>query len=133
VFAQNEPLYRFLLKATRLKAEERFQTAGEMAEQLVGVLHAILGDSSDLGRIESALFEHDGDLHVDSGSVKRASDGLPRLKVDKEDAAAGIILAAGAIGDPDRRRKMFEQALKTHPNSADLRLRLVDQRHTLPR
>jgi serine/threonine-protein kinase PknG len=131
VWQQHEALYRFLLKATRAKPEERFQTAGEMAEQLVGVLFAILGETSDLGRVESSIFESDSDrLHSDSERQNRV-DGVPHLKVDKNDAAANVILAAGAVGDPDRRRLMFERALKQHPASLELRLRLIDELVTL--
>ena len=131
VFAKHEPLYRFLVKATRPKPEERFQSAAEMGEQLVGVLHSVLGESSDLGRLESAIFEHDGDLLVDSGAVNHVHDGIPRLLVDKADIAANVIMAAGALGDPDRRRKLFEHALKAHPASVELRLRLIDELVTL--
>ena len=63
-----------------------------MADQLVGVLHEIAGKTNDLGRMESALFDSDGDREADSGEVKRPSDGIPRLKVDREDAAASIIM-----------------------------------------
>jgi serine/threonine-protein kinase PknG len=131
VFQTNEALYRFLLKGTRNKPEERFQTAAEMTEQLVGVLYSILGESSDLGRIESALFESDSDRLTSDSAKQHRTDGLPRLKVDKDDAAANVILAAGAVSDPDRRRLMFERALKQHPTSMELKLRLIDELVTL--
>ncbi len=136
VFAQNEALYRFLLKATRAKPEERFQSAAEMAEQLVGVLRHTVG-AGDIGPIESALFDPDSDRGIDSGVdaelSHRAHDGIPRLKVDKEDAAANVILAAGAVGDPDKRLKMFERALKTYPASLELKLRRLDELVSLGR
>ncbi len=131
VWKQNEALYRFLLKATRPKAEERFQNAGEMAEQLVGVLYTILGETSDLGRVESSLFEPDSDRLTSDSARQNRVDGVPHLKVDKADAAANVILAAGAVGDPERRRLMFERALKQHPDSFELKLRLVDELVTL--
>jgi len=53
-FAENEALYRFLLKATRPKAEERFQSANEMLEQLVGVLRDV-GGAGDVPRIDRAI------------------------------------------------------------------------------
>jgi serine/threonine-protein kinase PknG len=126
VFVQHEPLYRFLLKATRPKVEERFQTAAEMQEQLIGVLHAIVGESAELGRFESALFEGDSDrLETDSHSHRQ--DGLPRIRVDKEDTAAGLIMAAGAVTDPQKRLAMFERGLKTAPDSLELKMRTVDE------
>ena len=131
VWKQHEALYRFLLKATRTKPEERFQTAGEMAEQLVGVLYTILGETSDMGRVESSIFETDSDRMLSDSARQNRVDGVPHLKVDKNDAAANVILAAGAVGDPERRRLMFERALKQHPASLELQLRLVDELVTL--
>jgi serine/threonine-protein kinase PknG len=131
VFAENEPLHRLLLKATRPKPEERFQSAVEMAEQLVGVLRHVAG-AADLPRIESGLFDPDGDTGVDS-EEPRSHGGLPRLKVDPEDVAASVILAAGAVGDPARRLAIFERALKQHPKSIELLLRRVDELVTLGR
>jgi serine/threonine-protein kinase PknG len=128
VFEQHKGLHRFLLKATRAKPEERFQSAAEMAEQLVGVLRTIVGPSVDLGPAESSLFEADsaGSLEASPASAQ-GSDGVPRLKVDREDAGASIIAAAAAVGDPRRRRDMFLNALKSHPASLELRLRIVDE------
>jgi serine/threonine-protein kinase PknG len=131
VFAENEPLYRFLLKATRHRPEERFQTASEMVEQLVGVLRHVAG-AGDVPRIESELFDPDSDSGVESGE-HRGHDGIPRLKVDPQDAAAGVILAAGAVGDPGRRLALFERALQQHKQSAELQLRRVDELVTLGR
>jgi serine/threonine-protein kinase PknG len=128
VFANHEPLYRFLLKATREKPEERFQSAAEMAEQLVGVLHAILGEKSEL-KFESTIFDPDSDRSIDADGEKPRSsgDGIPRLKVDKEDPAANVILAAAAVSDHDRRRAIFERAYKQFPGSLELGLRIVDE------
>ncbi len=133
VFKQHDALYRFLLKATRDKPDERFQTAAEMAEQLVGVLRSIVGDSSDLGHVESALFDPDSDHGVDSGGQGRTHDGIPRLKPDKEDIGVNIILAAGAVPDPEKRVLMFTRALKAHPESVELQLRMIDELVTLGR
>ncbi len=131
-FAQNEMLYRFLLKATRPKPEERFQSAPEMIEQLVGVLRTVEG-ASDVPRIESELFDPDSDPAIESREGGRAHDGIPRLKVDRQDAAASVILAAGAMNDPARRLAMFERALAQFPASIELRLRCVDELVTLGR
>jgi serine/threonine-protein kinase PknG len=131
-FRENEPLYRLLRKATREKPEERFQTAAEMAEQLVGVLRHVQG-ATDVPRIESDRFDPDGDLTVDSGALHHKQDGIPKLKVDREDDAANVILAAGAVGDPAKRLLIFERAMKQHPQSIELQLRRVDELVTLQR
>jgi len=129
VFKQHDALYRFLQKATRTKEDERFQTAGEMAEQLVGVLRSIVGETDALGHVESTLFDPDADGPVDS----HRGDGIPRLKVDKEDAAASVVTAAGAVTDPEKRIAMFARALKATPASVELRLRWIDELISLER
>jgi serine/threonine-protein kinase PknG len=131
VFAENEPLYHFLLKATRAKPEERFQSAGEMAEQLLGVLRHVAG-AGEVPRIESELFDPDSDSHPVHGQ-SHAHDGIPRLKVDREDPAASVIVAAGGVGEPARRLALFEHALRQHPQSVELQLRRVDELVTLAR
>jgi serine/threonine-protein kinase PknG len=123
--AQCEALYRFLAKATRSAPQQRFQSAAEMAEQLVGVLrHA--ADAGELPRIDSEFFDPDSDPGIASTN-HQGHDGIPRLKVDRSDAAANIILAAGAVGDPARRLAMFERALQQHPGSMELALRRIDE------
>jgi serine/threonine-protein kinase PknG len=134
VFKQHESLHRFLLKATRQKPEERFQTASEMADQLVGVLRTVVGETPDLGPAESALFAPDSERSSDPGAEQGPrSDGVPKLKVDSEDAAANVILAAGAVPDPERRHAIFRRALKQFPDSLELQLRIIDELVTLGR
>lgn len=125
VFAQNEALYRFLAKATRSAPQQRFQTAAEMAEQLVGVLRHV-ADAGEVPRIDSEFFDPDSDPGIAS-THHEGHDGIPRLKVDRSDAAASTILAAGAVGDPARRLAMFERALQQHPGSMELALRRIDE------
>ena len=55
LFGQYESLYRFLLKATRENPDDRFQTADEMADQLLGVLREIVAVRSTPRPSESAL------------------------------------------------------------------------------
>jgi serine/threonine-protein kinase PknG len=133
VFREHEALYRFLQKATRAKADERFLSAADMAEQLVGVLRAVAAGSVDLGPADSAYFASDSerDLVSSSSAQKRKADGIPKLRVDSSDAAASLIVAAGAIGDPERRLRMFTRALAQYPTSAELKLRIVDELVTL--
>ncbi len=114
------------MKATRAKPEERFQTATEMAEQLVGVLRTVVGETADLGPAESSIFAPDSDRGSDPGKGPD-SGGVPKLRVDPEDAAASVIMAAGAVPDPERRYAMFKRALKQYPDSLELKLR-IDRR-----
>ena len=132
VFAEHEALYRFLTKATRAKPEERFQSASEMAEQLIGVLRSVVGETADLGPVESALFAPDSDRSSDPSAGPK-SDGVSKLRVDTEDAAASVIMAAGAVSDPERRFAMFKRALKQYPDSLELKLRMIDEQVSLGR
>ena len=128
VFQQHEALYRFLLKATRPKEEERFQTAAEMAEQLVGVLRRHRRrDRRARPRRERDLRRRLGRRRRDHGGGPQRGRGHPRLKVDKEDQAAGLLVAAGAVTDPEKRIALFARGLKQTPSSVELRLRWVDR------
>ena len=133
VFAQHESLYAFLQKATRPKPEERFQTASEMAEQLVGVLRTVVGETAELGPAESSIFAPDSDRSSDPDARGPKSDGVPKLRVDPEDAAANVIVAAGAVPDAERRHAMFQRALKQYPASLELKLRIIDELVSLGR
>jgi serine/threonine-protein kinase PknG len=133
IFQQHESLYRFLLKATRPKAEERFQSATEMAEQLIGVLRSVAGEGAELGPHDSALFAPDSDRTSDLNLSGRHADGVPKLRVDQEDAAAGVILAAGAVADAEKRFSLFQRARKNFPDSLELKLRIIDELVTLNR
>jgi len=132
-FEQHEALYRFLLKATRAKEEERFQTAAEMGEQLMGVLRGIVGDTDELGHVESAIFDPDSDPDIGASDVETHSTGIPRLKVDKEDPAASFILAAGAVTDPEKRIALFARGMAANQASVELRLRWIDELISLAR
>ena len=135
LFAEEDALHRFLLKSTRLDPAERFQTAAEMRGQLLGVMRGLAGreerDVHRVGasaRIESALFEGD-----DERAASGRSDDFPRLRVDREDEGAAVVVAAGALADPERRRAMFARAVQEMPASPELKLRLFDELVTLRR
>jgi serine/threonine-protein kinase PknG len=103
-----------------------------MAEQLVGVLRTVIGETPDLGPADSSLFAPDSDRSSDAGAGPK-SDGVPKLRVDTEDAAASVIMAAGAVPDAERRHAMFNRALKQYPDSLELKLRIIDELVTLGR
>ena len=60
IFPQQESLYRFLIKATATNADDRFQTAEEMAEQLLGVLREVVARETKTPRPGASLL-FDGD------------------------------------------------------------------------
>jgi serine/threonine-protein kinase PknG len=86
VFAEHESLYRFLTRATAEAPDARFQTADEMAQQLLGILQEEVAgtpEATELGAYRSALFENDapygGDLWGEDG---RSIRSLPPLRLD---------------------------------------------------
>ena len=89
------------------KPEERFQSAAEMAEQLVGVLRSVVGETADLGPAESALFAPDSDRGSDLGAGRgRGRDGIPQ--------AQGRPRGRGRQRDPRRRRGARSGAAPRH-------------------
>jgi serine/threonine-protein kinase PknG len=126
VFAEHESLYRFLTKATAEAPDARFQTADEMAQQLLGVLHEELvgGEvEAHLGNYTSALFDADAPLgrnlwEEDEGKSVRA---LPLLKVDADDPGASTVLASATIPDPERRIEAYQGMLNTLQDSGQRR------------
>jgi serine/threonine-protein kinase PknG len=130
VFAEHESLYRFLTKATAEAPDARFQTADEMAQQLLGVLREELAgtaEGAELGAYHSSLFETDalfgGDLWGDEG---RSIRSLPALRLDPLDTGASAVLASSAILDPAKRLESLQASLAALPTSTELRLRMAD-------
>lgn len=127
LFEQYDSLYRFLLKATRTDPDDRFQSADEMGEQLLGVLREIVAVSGVVRPTESAYFF--GEAMVDQGvetqGIAIASPAiLPALKIDTLDPAASTILAQGvaATGLPILG---LELAMQSFPESSEAPLRLA--------
>jgi serine/threonine-protein kinase PknG len=128
VLAQNDSLYRFLLRSTHQDPDQRFQSADEMAEQLQGVLREIVSLKTEPHPYESKAFTSDNLL--DPSDIQ-GCDGvdirlLPSLKIDPTDVAGNDILRLAAITDPKRRVEMLKQvAAKYGAKSVEARLRLA--------
>lgn len=99
LFRQWESLYRFLLKATAPHPDDRFQTAGEMTEQLTGVLREVVsvGDGQPRASL-SHHFEPDrtSQLLLDTSDAMVATGPywriLPPARIDEESSDAHIVL-----------------------------------------
>ena len=98
LFERYESLYRFLLKATHTDPDERFQTADEMAEQLLGVLREIVAEGGEAHPAESTHFGVDtlAVLEDDAGVMRPSETLLPPLRLDPLDSATGSILGGAA-------------------------------------
>jgi len=127
IFAQHESLYRWLLKATHQDPDERFQTAEEMGEQLLGVLREIAAETDAPKPFESTLFLGD------PGETATADDPLsyrllPALKMDTTDPAANTIMAASVVADLNQRVAMLDRAANQFKESYEAPLRLASTR-----
>jgi serine/threonine-protein kinase PknG len=130
VFSHQESLYRFLLKATAPAADDRFQSAEEMAEQLLGVLREVVAVETNTPRpANSSLFDSDR-LSITAGSdfspIKPSYLHLPNLLIDAKDLGFGVVLNASMTTDLDRRIEQLTQVVKVFPTSIETKLRLAD-------
>lgn len=130
LFAQQESLYRFLIKATAENADDRFQSADEMADQLIGVLREVVAISTNIPRPSlSNVFSGDmlslGNSN-DFELIKADFQQLPIPKLDTSDPALNAVLNASAIADPVKRAVNLEVVIKQFPTSSEAWLRLAN-------
>jgi serine/threonine-protein kinase PknG len=114
LFGHEDSLYRFLLKATRPKPEDRFESAEEMAEQLLLVLREVASESGATRAVESRYFEQEP-----------GEDGLPGIRLDATDPAAAAIVSA-RVPDSAKRVELLTEVAKKQPASHEARLRLAE-------
>lgn len=104
VFAEHDSLYRWLLKGTATRPEDRFQSAEEMREQLLGVLREVTAAASH-GTVTSStpsrFFEAPG-LVSGRTSAETSTVDLPALKTDPDDIQAAYLSSITAT-DPEAR------------------------------
>jgi serine/threonine-protein kinase PknG len=127
LFQKYDSLYLWLLRATQTDPDDRFQTADEMAEQLLGVLREIVAADTGTARpADSTIFlpaSSDSQIPIDSIDYRL----LPGLRVDPFDQAANAILSAGT-STPEIRLKAYELAAKKFPESVEAQLRAAEIR-----
>jgi serine/threonine-protein kinase PknG len=129
VLAENEALYRFLLRATHQDIDARFQSADEMYGQLYGILREIVALKTTPKPMESQVFTVDNFLDPEDavGTETVEVNHLPTLKMDAKDIASNDLLRLSAITSPEKRILALMQLVdKFKTNSVEARLRLVD-------
>jgi serine/threonine-protein kinase PknG len=130
LFREQESLYRFLLKSTAENPDDRFQSADEMADQLLGVLREIVSVQTKTPRpASSSLFG--GDMLSISASndfetILADYQQLPIPTLDASDPAFNAVLNAGAIAIPSKRVENLRLATQKFPKSAEAMLRLAN-------
>jgi serine/threonine-protein kinase PknG len=111
-FQRYESFHRFLQKATEPDPQARFQSAGEMAEQLLGVLCQVVAiDGGTPSPPPSTLFSAELGASPDANAWQY----LPIPAVDPADPAAGV-LATVALLQADQRAALLD----TTPRSPEL-------------
>jgi serine/threonine-protein kinase PknG len=119
----HESLRRFLLKGAAEQPAERFQSADEMAQQLLGVLREVVAAETGRPRpAPSTLFG--GDLHARRAGAGPAWHHLPNVAVDRSDAGAGVVDDAAGL-DPSSQDAFLAEAVRLGqvPDTAEVRLR----------
>ncbi|MHC5597078.1 MAG: serine/threonine-protein kinase [Nostoc sp.] len=130
LFAQQESLYRFLIKSTAENPDDRFQSADEMADQLLGVLRENVAISSNVPRpATSNLFGGDMLAINHSGNfepIKPDYEQLPIPILDSTDPGCNAVMNASAIADPLKRKDSLNAIVNQLPNSSEALLRLAN-------
>jgi len=129
VLAQNESLHRFLLRSTAESATDRFSSADEMADQLLGVLREVAALETDSPRPGASVFfggdmlmlSHNGNLDPVNADFRH----LPIPAVDRTDPAVSAVLNASGIADAGQRTAVLKQVSELYPKSAEAKLRLA--------
>lgn len=130
LFAQQESLYRFLIKATAEHPDDRFQTADEMADQLLGVLREVVAIETNTPRpANSSLFGSDMlSFHIgnDLEAIEPNYQHLPILLLDATDSGFNAVMNAVAIAEPIKRVGSLRQVTLQFPQSSEALLRLAN-------
>ncbi len=128
LFDQWESFYRFLLKATATHPDDRFQSADEMGEQMLGVLREIVAISQRSPRpTTSSLFGGDrlAGIMLDDDTIDDADwRALPTPKVSPDDPGAAFLYDLPEL-DPEATIRLIDEGLSsgTAPDSVEVRLR----------
>ncbi len=127
-FSKQESLYRALLKATAEHPDDRFQTADEMADQLLGVLREVAAVETGIPRPASSnlfgpdmlAFAHDSHIEPPRPSYLH----LPVPSIDAADTAMRAVQNASGILDKARRVDALRAVLEQFPKSIEAKFRL---------
>ena len=130
LFAQQESLYRFLLRATATDPNARFQSADEMADQLLGILREVVAnDRNSPCPSTSNLFGSDRLSYLITGALDPIlvdAQQVPLALMDKNDLALQEVIGAMVITDTKQRSERLAEITKQYPQSTGAQLQSVD-------
>ena len=129
VYSKNESLYRALLKSTAQSPADRFQSADEMADQLLGVMREVVAEQTGTPRPSNSLL-FGGDLLAlerdhDLDPVEAIVDHLPVPTPDQTDPGFRSTLNASGIANRGNRLVALRSASKQLPASVELKLQVA--------
>jgi serine/threonine-protein kinase PknG len=132
LLASHGSYHRLLARATDPNPDARFESASDMADQLIGVLREVLSladgqprsATSTLFSPERAVFGADPDRWPDPPAAAETVAALPVPQVDTTDAAAGL-LATSAATDP---AAVIESLTVATLDTVEVRLRIARAR-----
>jgi serine/threonine-protein kinase PknG len=137
ILTEHESLHRFLLKGTAHSPDDRFHSAGEMADQLLGILHELVAaaDGAPRPAVSSRFGADLRALRADLGVVDGGPDwrDLPSLKIDPADPAANLLVNAAALADAAQQVAYIEAALAQGQMTATTEVRLALARALIER
>ncbi|MET0495886.1 MAG: tetratricopeptide repeat protein [Actinoplanes sp.] len=119
VYVRHESFYRLLQRATRTDPAERFIDAGEMTEQMLGVLREVLAADGDPRPTTSRLFT--GEMRTDLRSDAPDWRYLPAPMIDLTDPAAAY-LASVTVTEP---QEVLTLLGKAPENTIEVQLRAL--------
>jgi serine/threonine-protein kinase PknG len=130
LFAKQESLYRFLLKSTAENPDERFQSADEMAEQLLGVLREVVAIETRTPRPTTSTMFGGDMLALQNGGnlgfIKPDHHQLPMPLIDATDPGFNAVINASAISVINQQVTSLKAITQQFPNSQEARLRLAN-------
>lgn len=129
LFAQHESLYRFLLRSTATDPNARFQSAEEMADQLLGVMREVV--AAERGTpcpSVSSLFSGDRLSYFVTGALEPIgvnAQHIPVPLMGKDDPALPELMNALVAG-PEQRTDRLANLAHSHPKSVEVKLQWVE-------
>lgn len=129
LFGSQESLYRFLLKSTAQSPEDRFESADQMTEQLLGILREIVAAETNTPRPGSSVYFGGDLLALESGDggepVKADHRHLALPSADTSDPAFQAVNNANALMQINKRIAALRAACEQVPKSREARLQLA--------
>jgi serine/threonine-protein kinase PknG len=130
LFGQYESLYRWLLRSTAAQPGDRFNSADEMADQLLGVLREMVAEDTQVSRPASSTLFGGDTLAISVGSsfepIVASAQQIPSVIVNSSDPVFQQLLQTIGVADLQQRASLLKQLTDKHPESQEAPLQLAN-------